>query len=271
MKAYQRSNFGTLGIDAKNRLSNDNDIKILVVGANSQTGIGKTTMAIQLCRYIDDEWSADEKAFIDINEYLNAYLDVEGGSALLLDEIEHGADSRRSTSKENVELSQGWAKLRARNVATVATLPSISMLDKRMIELADYQVIVKRRGLAQPFKINVNDFKPNKLPSRQPIEGDEHIKFVDLPDSDPDKRYLDAIKDDIIRTEGPRTIYLKEHKEKLRKQKKKAVREFRNEVIYELNEHTDLSQNDIAAFEWCDVKQSAIARIVSSMRTENDA
>ena len=76
MKAHRRANFGTMLRDAKNRLSNDNDIKIIIQGANSQTGIGKTTLAIEICRAIDENgWSAEDKAFIQIQKYLNSYLD----------------------------------------------------------------------------------------------------------------------------------------------------------------------------------------------------
>ena len=258
MQAYERSQLGTMGREAKRKLNNDNDIKILIVGANSSTGIGKTTLAIQVCRFIDDDWSVDEKAFIDINEYLNRYLDVPGGSALLLDEIEHGADSRRSTSKENVNLSQGWAKLRARNVATVATIPSISMLDKRMTELADYWVLVKERGLAKPHRVRVNDFAPGRRPQKQPLPGDEHIQFVDLPDDDPDKEYLDRIKDDIVRSEGPKTIYVEEHKEKLERAKDAVRDEMRNEILKDVYEHTTATQSDLSNCETLDWTQGTI-------------
>ena len=260
-----RTDFGTMGREAKKKLRTDNDIKVIIQGQNSQTGIGKTTLAIQLCRYIDPEWNAEDKAFIDIHEYLNAHLDYPKGSALLLDEIEHGADSRRAMSSENVDLSQGWAKLRARNIATVATLPSISMLDKRMLELADYWVLVKNRGIAQPFRINVNDFRPSRLPSRKPLPGDEHIQFRDLPADDEDKAYLDELKDEAIRHAGSmETIKMSEHKDRLKKELKEAKREFRNEVIEELYKETSLSSRDIAKFEWCDVNQQTVSSIVPS-------
>ena len=261
----KRTDFGTMGREAKKKLTTDNDIKIITQGQNSQTGIGKTTLAIQLCRYIDPEWNAEEKAFIDIHEYLNAHLDYPKGSALLLDEIEHGADSRRAMSSENVDLSQGWAKLRARNIATVATLPSISMLDKRMLELADYWVLVKKRGIAQPFRINVNDFRPSRLPSRKPLPGDEHIQFRDLADDDDDKKYLDELKDEAIRHSGSmETIKIAEHKKKVKQEIKKAKREYRNEVIDELYEKTELSTTDISKFDWCDCDQSNVSRVLNS-------
>jgi len=267
MKAHKRSNFGFLGRDAKERLSNDNDVKIIIQGANSQTGIGKTTLAIQLCRFIDDDWSAETHAFVDVHDYIGAHMDKPKGSALLLDEIEKAADSRRAMSQENVDLSQAWATLRARNIATVCTLPSISMLDGRMLELADYWVLVKQRGLAQPYQVNVNDFKPKRLPQREPLPGEEHITFVDLPDGDEDKEYLDKIKDEMLREEGGlEHIPMSEHERKLEKQVEKAreeaKREKRNEMIRSVYEHPDISTSVIAEF--TDIGQPQVSNVINS-------
>lgn len=262
MSIAKHTEFGTMGREALRKLRNDNNINIIITAQNSQTGLGKTTLAAQLCRFIDNNWTAEDKAFIEVRKYLNAYLDVEPMSALLLDEIEHGADSRRANSHENVDLSQGWAKLRARNVATVATLPSTSMLDKRMLELADYQVIVKERGLAQPFKIRVNDFAPDRMPSRKPLPGDEHIRFGDLPNSDDDMQYLNDIKDDIIRTGGISTIPKKEHQEKKEKAVEQAQKETRDEFIRSLYNSTDMSYADIGNIPAVDLTKQTVGQIV---------
>jgi len=264
MKAHKKANFGTLGRVAKAKLNNDNDIKIIIQGKNSQTGIGKTTLAIELCRFIDPNWNAERKAFIDINKYLNSYLDYEKGSALLLDEIGAGADSRRSNSKENVELSQGWQLLRSRNIATIATLPSTSMLDKRLLELADYWVLVKKRGIAQPYEIRVNDF--NGSVARKPLPGEEHIKFPDLPAGDSDKRILDTIKDDKVRGEGMRTVRMDEHKRKLAKKAKETKKDTRDEIIRSMYHNTDLSYANIGDIPAIDLTKQAVGTIV---REEN--
>lgn len=262
-EAYQRSHFGFLGQKAKAKLRNDNDIKIIIQGANSQTGIGKTTLAIQLCRFIDDDWNAKDKAFIDPREYINAHLDYPKGSALLLDEIEKGADNRRANSKSNVELSQAWATLRARNIATVCTLPSISMLDGRMLELADYWILVKQRGLAQPFEINVNDFAPKRTPQRKPLPGEEHIKFVDLPDDDPDKQYLDEIKDEMNRSDSSGYISKADHKREVAKKEEEATREYRDEVINDVyTTLDDVTYRDIADIEAFDVSYQRVGEII---------
>ena len=265
LPAHRRANFGTLGRVAREKLSNDNDIKIIIQGANSQTGVGKTTLAIQLCRFIDqtsEDWSAEKKSFIDPQQYLNAYLDFDGGSALLLDEIGQGADSRRSMSKENVGLSHGWQMLRARNVATVATLPSTNMLDHRMLELADYWVLVKRRGLSQPYEIHVNDF--NGKIARKPLPGDEHLSFPDIKGNDPDKRFLDSIKDNKVKDGGLESITLPEHREKVEKAEKAARKEKRNEIIKGIynNPVLDVSYQDVADIPGIDLSREMVGKVV---------
>lgn len=261
MQAFERTDFGILGHRAIQKLNNDNDIKIIIQGANSQTGVGKTTLAIQLCRFIDENgWSADDKAFIDIQKYLNAYLDMEPQSALLLDEIGKGADSRRATSTENVELSHGWQMLRARNVATIATLPSTNTLDFRMLELADYWVLVKKRGLAQPFEIRVNDFNGNV--ARKELPGEEHIQFVDLPDDDEDKQYLDRIKDEQVREGGMKSIKMAEHRKMVDDETKKARKQERDMIIKSVYHNTDLSYADIGDIPAIDLTKQTVGQIV---------
>lgn len=270
----KKQGFGTMGDDIRGKLKNDNDGKILVVGRNSQTGIGKTTLAIQLCRYLDltdDEWRATERAHISVSDYIEAHMKQPKGSALLLDEIEAGADSRRATSHDNVNLSQAWATMRAKNIATVATLPSVSMLDNRMLELADYWVLVKRRGIAQPYKVVVNDF--NGRVQRKalgdnlddPSQG-EHIAFRDLPANDKDKTYLDDLKDDSVwdLTERSEKLSASEAKKKAKQKAEAASKKKRNEAIRELYAETDFSTTELSEFDWVGVSQSQVSEIINS-------
>lgn len=271
--------FGTMGTRIRRKLNNNNDAKVLIVGSNSQTGVGKTTFAVQLCRFLDstpNKWDAKEKAFLDVSEYINAHQNYPKKSALLLDEIEAGADSRRATSHENVNLSQAWATMRAKNIATVATLPSVSMLDNRMLELADYWVLVKQRGVAQPFEINVNDFngKVQRKPLSANKNGDgEHITFPDIKEDDPafeDKKYLDEMKDDLVAglTHDSQMVTMSDHEKELKKAKEQAreeaKREKRNEMIREVYNSTDWSYNDLAQFDWVGVDRSYLSKIVNS-------
>jgi hypothetical protein len=235
--------FGRLGRIANHRLDNNRDIKIIIVAEDSGTGVGKTTLAIHLCRYIDNNgWQANEKAFID--------------------EIEHGADNRRASSTDNVELSQGWAKLRARNMATVATLPTTEMLDPRMLVLADFWVIVRKRGVAQPYEIKVNDF--NGRVQRKPFPGKEHIKFGDLPDSDDDKQYLDQIKDKAVRGNSLETIPKTEHNSIVEDEREDAEQEMRDTLLAHVYRNSDMTHEQLSNLPSIDLSRKRVGQIINN-------
>lgn len=256
--------FGRMELHAKQRLENNNDIKVIVVGSNSETGVGKSTLAIQLCRRLDPEWEARSGSFMNVGKYINAYLDTPPGSALLLDEIEAAADSRRAMSEDNVKLSQAWAQLRSRNVATVATLPTVSMLDNRLLELADYWVLVKKRGVAQPFRIRVNDFNGKIQRLGLGPEQDEHIMFPDLPDDDPDKEFLDNLNDEAARRDSMKSISIEEHEKRKEKAVEKAKRKHRDEWVTTLVEETDMTLREIAGLEPIDVSHRRVGQIAQA-------
>jgi len=267
---YVESGFGTMGRSARRKLRNDNDVKFLVVGQNSQTGIGKTTFAIQLAKSLDlteTGWTAKEKAFNNVRKYVVAHQNKPKQSCLLLDEIEAGADSRRAMSHENVQLSQAWATMRAKNIATVATLPSVSMLDNRMLEMADYWVLVKQRGLAQPYRVEVNDF--NGKVRRVPIREGEHIRFNDLETGDEDKKYLDDIKDSLVMNLAStgEKIDPEEHEKKVENEREKSRLKVRNKAVYDLYKSSELSLSDIGDLEWVDLSHQQVSNIVNEQKT----
>lgn len=256
--------FGTLGQEIKHKLARDNDAKVIIQGANSQTGIGKTTLAIQLCQFVDPDWNPKETgAYWNVDSYVTDYNEgkIPPRSAVLLDEIEALADNRRSTSHDNVRLTQSWARLRNRNVLNVVTLPTTSMLDKRLLELADYWILVRRRGLAQPYRVVVNDF--NQKISRQPFDGEEQITFEKIPKSDPDYGFIEEMK-----TRGGdddfKSITVSECEKRVEKAVETAKREKRNEMLIEVYLNSDLSYRDLAAMKSIDVNDpGSISRIVN--------
>lgn len=240
----QPIHFGPVGHQVdKDAHENDLDAKILITSHNSKPGLGKTTLAIKFARALDPNgWNAKEKAFIDPYDYMQAYDEVEGGSVLILDEIEAVADSRRSNASENVDLSQAWATKRYRNIITLATLPTTSMLDKRMIELSDYRINVMRRGAAKAFEVRIPDFPPHR-PWQEPIEG--MIDYSDLPDDDPDYEHLNELKREF--TQVNKQYYSeKELEERIEKVKEEYQMDSRDNCIMYLNENSDLNQGDIA-------------------------
>jgi len=131
----------------------------IIIARDAATGTGKTTLACQLARDWDTHgWTAD-RATLDPGTYIEQYIDDDtpSQSVLLLDEAEQAADNRRSMSGQNVKLSHLWATMRFREIYSIITLPSASMLDKRLKELADLNIVVHNRGTAVAYKTKIDD------------------------------------------------------------------------------------------------------------------
>ena len=257
-----RYRFGTLGKIINDKLTNDNDAKVIIQAENSQTGVGKTTLAVQLCRYVDPDWNPQNRgAYWNVDKYVNDYnrKRIPAGSAVLLDEIEMLADTRRSMSNKNLKLSQAWARLRNRNVLNVATLPSVSMLDKRLLELADFWILVRKRGIAQPYHIQVNDFT-HKI-RREPFEGDEHIKFKKIPHSDEDYHFIEEMKSELGASDFE-MIPEAECDAKVEKAREEGSKEYRDQLIKAVYAQSDLTYEEIGNLEPVGLTKQTVGQII---------
>lgn len=174
----------------QDRLDNNRDAKVLITARNSETGTGKTTLALLLAKLWDRNGWTINKGFLQPDVYLAYYNYMsDAGDVLLYDDSQAGTDNRRSMSKENVRLSQFWTLNRTRNVVSILTMPTRSMLDKRLMELADVWINVRRRGIAVPYRIYIDDISLDmyKIRLRNPLlDFKEVITFKALNDDDYD-------------------------------------------------------------------------------------
>lgn len=263
--------FGSLGREVQQRIKNNLDCKIILTSYSSTPGLGKTTLAIQMAREWDSHgWYPEDKAFMDYHGFHNAYMSEPPGTALIFDEVENEADARRSNSAENVQLSQLLATQRVRNIISIYTLPAVSMLDKRIMELADYWVNVGvsyQKGVAYPHRLQVNDYSWVKgrievSPSR--MGDDEIIRFNDLPDDDPAKTYLDELKDEEEHLESEH-VPLSEVKQRIEKEREEAKREKRDQIINGLLNHEDLniSTYKLANTDGIDISRQRVTQVAN--------
>lgn len=176
------------------RLSAGRDINVVVTAA-SETGVGKTTLAIVLAILWDmNGWTAD-KATLSPREYDVLYDEVKEGSVLLLDEAEKAVDARRATSKENVGLSQSFAGKRYQQVAGILTAPSKSWIDNRLgSDAADYWIQCQEtpegrpKGEATVYRLRENEHYETEYKKKT-----ETVSWPIL-DWHPEKRRLDRKK-----------------------------------------------------------------------------
>lgn len=179
-----------------NRMEDGRDLKIIITASDAQTGVGKSTLAFALAAswhpiYTDEAWTADGGATYDVGEFLDSYTQLPAGSVLLMEEAEQ-LDARRAMAGENVDFSHYWMAMRVRQVVSILTLPSTTALDKRLWELSDVWINVKRRGLAEVHESQINDYEQKLW--NQPVE---RIEWPDVSDHD-EMQKVDRLKEEKI-------------------------------------------------------------------------
>jgi hypothetical protein len=168
------------------------DLKVVITQRNSGTGGGKTTLAGWLCLNWDRDWSAEERATLDPDEFISKYPELPAHSCLLLDEAEE-LDARRSMAEQNVEFAKQWMMMRTRQIDSILTLPTASALDKRIKELADIRINVIERGVANVYKIRIDDHNTSQVRERFLHE----LEWPDISDRD-ELLTLEALKNERI-------------------------------------------------------------------------
>jgi hypothetical protein len=179
------------------RHRNGRDLKCVITQRDSETGGGKTTLAVFLALSWDTKgWDGDKKGTVHPEEFLSTYPDLPKHSVLVLDEAEE-LDARRSMQQENIDFSKHWMTMRTRQVDTILTLPTTSALDKRLLELADIRINVIGRGRAKVYRVKVDDHAPDN-PEQWYLED---IEWPDM-SGHPDYQALDAQKQAMIDREA---------------------------------------------------------------------
>lgn len=279
------------------RLTANRDMHTYVTAA-SETGVGKTTLAFALCMLGDmNGWNSEDKATLDPAEYAHyydkrAYCDyhenqdeveldeflecdeceyyLKPGSWLLGDEWEQAVDTRRSTSKENVEASHQVAAKRYRQIFGVYTLPSKSWMDNRFEnDAADFWIQAqqtdagKPKGEAHIYRLKTNEHYETNYTKRV-----ETISWPVL-DDHPEYQKLERMKRKRMEGNLQRTYI---HRDEFEEAKKnfwnKATKRTRYHIIKAMNEwgisQTDISEILTVADNVEGLSQQRISQIVNS-------
>jgi len=232
-----------------NRLVTGRDVNVIIT-ASSETGVGKTTLAVTLSLMLDQHgWTADKAAVADADEYDRLYDQVDPGSALILDEAEKAADARRGMSSSSVELSQTFATKRYRQVFSILTAPSKNWIDKRLgSDAADYwlQALETDRGRikgeAKCYRLRTNEHYEQEY-----VERTEFISFPNLDDL-PEFDRLDQRKVDLLEHKGDGEQKYLEQSEVdaiVSDAKEEAAKSKRDEIVTTLSRDTELTQKEI--------------------------
>jgi len=235
----------------RERKKENRDLKIIITSRNSQTGTGKTTLALWLALHFDEYGFSADQVTLHPEEFLELYKENPAGSVIIMDEAEQ-LDSRRSMSNKNVEFWNLWQTMRYRQITSILTLPTRSALDKRGLELADVWIQVTERGHARVHKIAVGDYDGNTQPNIS-----ETLAFPDISDLE--------LKDQI----DEKKVALMEEGEEFgekdsftQQDVQRSKKEVRNQYIKKMYDKTDMSQRDLAEEEG--LSRSRIHEIVSA-------
>jgi len=233
----------------RSRRADQRDLKIIITSRDSQTGTGKTTLALWLALHFDS-WGFDaSKVTLHPQEFVQLYTDNRPGSVIIMDEAEQ-LDSRRSMSQKNVDFWNLWQTMRYRQITSILTLPTRSALDKRGLELADVWIQVTNRGFARVHKVGVGDYDGRTNPMLL-----ETLSF-------PDISYLpvkDAVDDKKVQLVEEGEEFIEAEAESV--DPEKIRQEERNEIIKSLTELENVTHKDIA--EKVGLSRRQVTRIVS--------
>jgi len=230
------------------------DLKMLITARDSQTGTGKTTLAVALAKSWDEHgWSAD-KATLSPQEYVDTYTQLKSGEILIGDEMEQMADPRRSMSEQNITLTQYWSTMRQWEVSTICTLPSAAMVDKRLRELMDIRLNVQRRGIAVAYEKKIDDHSGKVKEKRL-----HRVRWNAL-DDDEDYGELAEMKKRHMENFNETAYFASDDAEEEQPDPEEAVQKYRNERIQQAYTE-DFTQSDIA--EIFDISRPRVSQILS--------
>jgi hypothetical protein len=246
-----------------NRLVTGRDMNIIITAA-SETGVGKTTLAVALAMMIDQHgWTADKASVADPADYDYRYDQVPPGSCLILDEAEKAMDARRGMSSESVSLSQTFATKRYRQVFSILTAPSKSWIDNRLgSDAADYWIqalqtdLGRIKGEAKVYRLKTNE--------HYEVDYSKRTEYMHWPNLDGYKEFerLDERKRQLLESDTEQSYVDADDVDDLKQQAvESATEQQRRKVIERLNDVDGITQAQIADV-W-DVSQSRVSQIVN--------
>jgi hypothetical protein len=234
----------------RSRRADQRDLKIIITSRDSQTGTGKTTLALWLALHFDS-WGFDaSKVTLHPQEFVQLYTDNRPGSVIIMDEAEQ-LDSRRSMSQKNVDFWNLWQTMRYRQITSILTLPTRSALDKRGLELADVWIQVTNRGFARVHKVGVGDYDGRTNPMLLETLSFPDISYLPVKDAVDDKKVQ-------LVEQGEEFVEAEDQTVDIEKDRKQQ----RNKAIRALYGSADVTQKELG--EAYGITQQQVNNIVNS-------
>lgn len=240
----------------------------IVITASSETGVGKSTLAVTLAILFDQHgWTADKAAIGSAEQYDRLYDASPPGSVVILDEAEEAADARRGMTSESVSLSQSFAAKRYKQVFSILTAPTKTWIDKRLgSDSADFWIQAEEtdlgriKGEGPVYRLKTNEHYEQDYTNRT-----EKVSWPDISDREPfaemDRRKTDRYDNS---GEGEAEYYDGDEMQQIQQQtREQAKKAYRREIMLRLNNLDGLKQGDIG--EVFDISSSRVSQIVNDI------
>ena len=246
------------------RLVTGRDVNV-VITASSETGVGKSTLAVALALLLDQHgWEARKAAIGSARQYDQLYDSVKPGSVVILDEAEEAVDSRRGMTSESVSLAQSFAAKRYKQVFSILTAPTKSWIDKRLgSDSADFWIQAQETHLGRvKGEAKVYRLKTNEHYERDYTKKTETISWPDISDH-PEFQEMDRRKKARYDNGEGSQYYAADEVDEIRQQTRKETRQqYKHSIIRELNDIDDLTQRQIGSV--FDISPSRVSQIANS-------
>lgn len=263
---HERADFDTsqFWTDYIRRVKANQDLLILVSDYENDRGTGKTVLSIDLGETLDrtEDGLTEAKASIAPEQLINGYGQHAKGSSLILDEAEAGVGSREAMTRINRMLSEIVSMGRVQEKYVILNMPASNHIDKNILDLAHYWILVKRKGLARVYKLKNNPFEQKKWPT--PVQ---KLEWSDIRGDHPVYQSLTTEK--LARLDNPGGesgdgkgyVHYQDHQEALQKARKEATKATRDRIITALLNHPEVHAPQRVIAEAADVSQSYVSNI----------
>ncbi|MWG33106.1 hypothetical protein [Halomarina oriensis] len=258
--------------DFERRVSNGQDLLILVSDYENDRGTGKTTLSCDLADRMDRSQAGliPAKASIAPEELINAYTEQEQGSALILDEAEAGVGSRDAMTNVNKLMNKIVSMARVMEKYVIMNMPASNHIDKGILDLAHYWILVRRKGLCRVYDLRNNPFEQKKYPvpvqdlQWDPITSDRGTVY---------DTYKSLTEEKQTRlgngNQGDGMGYMtgEDVAELLEKEKKEALNEQRDDIVERMLTHPRIQEAGIpqsVMADLVDMSQSHISNVKES-------
>lgn len=232
----------------ESRISQQQDLVILIDDYHSRRGTGKSVASLQLAEGMNQTGNLTyDNVTLDPSELRKAYSSLPERSALVFDEGELGASNRDAMTSTNKALREIMSIGRVEEKYVIVNTPDINFIDKDIQKLADVWMTMLTKGVALIHYLKRNPYGSG---SQTLTEANGIIEFNDIQKGSKLRQVYNKAtreKRKHIDGEGDQGRYIpqKKHKKKLKQVEKKARKEERDKIITKVyNRLGDLAEED---------------------------